>query len=175
MLAAAVFLLRSGSSECDRPQGKEGRPSEEGNADERRAAHRVDMEARRSEREAFKKMSPEERREFREKKHKELLGRRRESHGRAQPGRPELSEYEELRAAAIKARAEYEDSMRDEATGEMAANYRRRSVSYWMSRVKRQRERAAERGHRSQSENFGVYAGASAADSQKQKTKGKTE
>lgn len=171
MLAAAVFLLRSGSSECDRPQGKEGRPSEEGNADERRAAHRVDMEARRSEREAFKKMSPEERREFREKKHKELLGRRRESHGRAQPGRPELSEYEELRAAALKARAEYEETM-GEAT---AATYRRRSIGYWMDRVRRQRERAAKRGHRSQSENIGADAGAFAADGQEQKTKGNAE
>lgn len=175
LVAAVAFLLRGGSPAGDREHGKDGESSAVPSADKRRAAHRAAEEARRVEREAYRKMSPEERRQFREKKREELVAHRRDGRGRGPAGKSEQEEREELRAAAIKARTEYEDSMRDEATGEMAANYRRRSVSYWMSRVKRQRERAAERGHRSQSENFGVDAGASAADSQKQKTKGKTE
>ena len=175
LAAASLFLMTGKPSVGVQPQGGERKASEKGNTDERRAEHRAEVEARRREYEAYRKMSPEERRQFREKKREELVAHRRDGRGRGPAGKSEQEEREELRAAAIKARTEYEDSMRDEATGEMAANYRRRSVSYWMSRVKRQRERAAERGHRSQSENFGVDAGASAADSQKQKTKGKTE
>lgn len=175
LAVASLFLMTGRPSVGVQPQGGERNASEKGNTDERRAEHRAEVEARRREYEAYKKLSPEEQRQFREQKREERLARRRESRGYQTADHSAQAEYEELRAAAIKARTEYEDSMRDEATGEMAANYRRRSVSYWMSRVKRQRERAAERGHRSQSENSGVDAGASAADSPKQKTKGKTE
>ena len=162
-------------------------------------SHKAAVEAQRREREAFMKMSPEEKRQFRERKRAEMLARRKgdprgmgEASGRRQYGaggavalaaageaveaeessrRSARAEQEELRAAALRARAEYEDSMGETR----AANYRRRSVNYWMNRVKRQRERAAEHGRRTRSENTGVDAGAGAPDSQKQKTKGKTE
>jgi len=167
--------------------------------DERCVAQRAAVEARRREREAFMKMSLEEQRQFREQKRAEMLARRKEdprrmgdARNRRQHGAGEAvaaaaagdaaqseessertarAELEELRAAALKARAEYEDSMGETR----AANYRRRSVNYWMNRVKRQRERAAERELRHSSDVMGADAGASAADSQEQKTKGKAE
>lgn len=161
--------------------------------DERCVAQRAAVEARRREREAFMKMSPEEQRQFRERKRAEMLARRKgDARNRRQHGAGEAvaaaaagdaaqseessertarAEREELRAAALKARAEYEDSMGDTR----AANYRRRSVNYWMNRVKRQRERATERELRRSSDVMGTDAGASAADSQEQKTKGKAE
>jgi len=182
------------------PSGVSGMPGAGRNVvDERRAAHRAEVEANRREREAFMKMSPEEQRQFREQKRAEMLARRKgdprrmgDARNRRQHGAGEAvaaaaagdaaqseessertarAELEELRAAALKARAEYEDSMGETR----AANYRRRSVNYWMNRVKRQRERAAERELRRSSDVMGTDAGASAADSQEQKTKGKTE
>ena len=162
-------------------------------------SHKAAVEAQRREREAFMKMSPEEKRQFRERKRAEMLARRKgdprgmgEASGRRQYGaggavalavageaveaeessrRSARAEQEELRAAALRARAEYEDSMGETR----AANYRRRSVNYWMNRVKRQRERAAERELRRSSDVMGADAGASAADSQEQETKGKAE
>ena len=71
--------------------------------------------------------------------------------------RAKRAELEELRSAALKARADYEESM-GEAT---AAKYRRRSLGYWMNRVKRQRERAAE--HERQ-QPPSKYAGADASE-----------
>ena len=173
------------------PSGVSGMPGAGRNVvDERRAAHRAEVEANRREREALMKMSLEEQRQFREQKRAEMLARRKgdprgmgEASGRRQygaggavqteesPERSARAELEELRAAALKARAEYEDSMGEKR----AANYRRRSVNYWMNRVKRQRERAAERELRHSSDVMGADAGASAADSQEQKTKGKAE
>lgn len=147
-------------------------------------------EAMRREREAFMKMSPEEQQRFREQKREELRARRRSAHekGRQDRLRPDSRdaataradegaaadravrtrpEIEELRAAALKARAEYEESM-GEAT---AAKYRRRSVGHWMNYVRRQRER------QSPSEDKEANVGADAADNQKRqvKTKGKAE
>lgn len=182
------------------PSGVSGMPGADRNVvDERCVAQRAAVEARRREREAFMKMSPEEQRQFREQKRAEMLARRKgdprrmgDARNRRQHGAGEAvaaaaagdaaqseessertarAELEELRAAALKARAEYEDSMGETR----AANYRRRSVNYWMNRVKRQRERAAERELRHSSDVMGADAGASAADSQEQKTKGKAE
>ena len=171
LAAASLFLMTGKPSVGVQPQGGERKASEKGNTDERRAEHRAEVDARRREYEAYRKMSPEERRQFREKKREELVAHRRDGRGRGPAGKSEQEEREELRAAALKARAEYEDSMGESR----AASYRRRPVSYWMNRVKRQRERAAEHGRRTRSENTGVDAGAGAPDSQKQKTKGKTE
>ena len=175
--AEAQAAVAAAPSAGDQRQGERGK-ADESAVDERLAAHRAEVEARRKEYEAFKKMSPEEQRQFRERKREELLARRRDSLGKKGPGKAKpgerqsaQAEREELRAAALKARAEYEETM-GEAT---AANYRRRSVSYWMNRVKRQRERAAERESRRSSGVLETDAGASAADSQEQKTKGKTE
>lgn len=172
LAVAAVFLLKGRSSSAgDQSQGDAGKAIEKVSADERFAAHRAEVEARRREYEAIKKMSPEEQRKFREQKRAELLERRRKSHGKQAAGKSAQAEYEELRSEALKARKEYEETM-GEAT---AASYRRRPVSYWMNRVKRQRERAAEHGRRTRSENTGVDAGAGAPGNQEQKKKGKTE
>lgn len=151
-------------------------------------------EAMRREREAFMKMSPEEQQRFRERKREELRARMRSAHEKGRqdglrPGSKDAAtaradegdaadrtvrtrpEIEELRAAALKARAEYEESM-GEAT---AAKYRRRSVGHWMNYVRRQRERAAARERQSPSEDKEANVGADAADNQKRqvKTKGK--
>ena len=171
LVAAVAFLLRGGSPAGDQAHGKDGKPPAIAGVDERRAAHRAAEEARRVEREAYRKMSPEERRQFREKKREEFTARHRDPRGKDQVDKSGREEQEELRSAALKARAEYEETM-GEAT---AASYRRRSVGYWMNRVRRGREHSAARGRQSQSENNGVDAGASAADGQKHQTKGKTE
>ena len=81
-------------------------------------------EAMRREREAFMKMSPEEQQRFREQKREELRARMRSAHEKGRqdglrPGSKDAAdrtvrtrpEIEELRAAALKARAEYEESM----------------------------------------------------------------
>ena len=157
---------------------------------ESKKAHRAAIEASRREREAFRKMSPEEQQRFREQKREEMRAKR-AAHGNSksvrarlwhEPGevaaagaddaparqddaakekaRAKRVEQEELRSAALKARAEYEESMGEAK----AAKYRRRSVGYWMNRVKRERERTAARERQSPSQDKGATAGAEASE-----------
>ena len=159
------------------PKGPAGQQAANGETRPSRPSHRDEIEARRREREAFRKMSPEEQRRFREKKRAEFLAREhapskkgahakgRGSRGPAAAGpggapvpqgenTAELSPadrekaMEELRQAAVKARAEYERSM----DSEERSQYKRRSLGYWMSRVERRRERSALREAPSQPE-----------------------
>ena len=74
--------------------------------------------------------------------------------------RAERAEIQELRSAALKARAEYEESIGEAAD----SDHHRRSIGYWMSRVRRERERSAERGRQPASNGKGGDAGAETSD-----------
>ena len=88
---------------------------------------------------------------------------------REDDGSSALAKQKELRAAALKARAEYEESM-----GEVtAARYRRRSLGYWMHHVRQERERAAAHERQEPSENDGANAGAGVTGNQKRQVKSK--
>ena len=201
---AAVDRLASAKPEAAATAATKGAKdgsaaAQESAAKSRHEASRAAQDAVRREYEAFKKMSPEEQMRFRKQRREERLRKRmademaerdrqrqaasrevvKSASGGAQAPRGDdavktaQSEDSELRAAALKARAEYEESMGEAA----AANYRRRSVGYWIERVRRQRERTAARTDRGQPGDTTANTGVGAAGKQNKEntTKGTVE
>lgn len=152
--AAAYFLCRP----CGEAPSQ-GRPAVVREQEGKARGEEAGAAARRERKALEKKPSIEERRRAAEERRAKLMDRKRE-------------EGMDLRSAALKARAQYERTM-----GAEALSGRRRSLSYWMGRVRRERERAAGRDRR-HSAGKGADAGAEAAglkDETKSKVKARKE